>query len=186
MDQKKVDLSAFDNTEYSHGKSKWTYMLWHFVNTLIFRNALNPSSKLRAMILRAFGAKIGKGVVMNKPNINIKYPWKLTIGDHVWLGENCWIYNMDQVTIGNNVNIAQGVMLLTGNHNFKSTRFEVFTKPIRIEDGVFLGAMSVVAPGVTCGSHAVLSVNSVALKDLKPYTIYIGNPAEEKGIRNIE
>ncbi len=177
MENGKVDLSTFDNKKYKHGASSLKYMLWHLVNVLFFMNPLNPSSAFRAYILRSFGAKIGKGVAMNKPNINIKYPWKLTIGDHVWLGERCWIYNMDEVIIGNHVNIAQGAMLLTGNHNYKSTEFEVFTKPIHIEDGVFIGAFAVVCPGVTCESHAILAVGSVAKSDLLSYTIYEGNPA---------
>ncbi len=177
MNQLKVDLSTFDNTKYTHGASSLKYMLWHLINVLIFMNPLNPSSALRVFILRSFGAKIGKGVAMNKPNINIKYPWKLTIGDNVWIGERCWIYNMDEVVIGNNVNIAQGAMLLTGNHNYKSTEFEVFTKPVIIEEGVFIGALSVVCPGVTCKSHSVLAVNSVAKSDLESFMIYEGNPA---------
>lgn len=177
MTQTKVDLSLFDPSDYNHGASKFKYFLWHLVNTLIFRNGLFASSRLRVSILRAFGAKIGKGVEMNKPNINIKYPWKLSIGNYSWIGENSWIYNMDEIVIGDNVNVSQGVFLLTGNHNYKSKRFEVFTKPIYIKEGVFLGANSVVCPGVICHQFSVLTVNSVATKDLESFGIYTGNPA---------
>lgn len=177
MENLKVDLSKFDNKKYKHGASSFKYILWHFINSVVFMNPLNPSSALRVFILRSFGAKIGHGVSMNKPYINIKYPWKLTIGNHVWIGERTWIYNMDEIEIGDHVNIAQGAMLLTGNHNYKSVEFEVFTKPIKIEEGVFIGAFSVVCPGVTCKSHSVLAVNSVAKTDLEPYTIYEGNPS---------
>ncbi len=177
MSNKKVDLSLFDPSEYSYGASKYKFYLWHLVNTLIFRNGLLGSSKVRVWILRKFGAKIGNNVAMNKPNINIKYPWKLTIGDNSWIGENSWIYNMDEIVIGANVNVSQGVFLLTGNHNYKSIRFEVFTKPIHIEEGVFLGANSVVCPGVTCHKYSILTVNSVATKDLDDSGIYTGNPA---------
>ncbi len=183
MEKKKVDLSRFDTSEYNHGASNFKYYLWHLTNTLLFRNALLPSSRIRVALLRLFGAKIGKGVVMNKPNINIKYPWKLTIGNHSWIGENSWIYNMDEVVIEDHVNLAQGVMLLTGNHNYKSVQFEVFTKPIHINEGVFLGARSVVCPGVTCHKYSILTVNSVATKDLEPSTIYTGNPAVKYKMR---
>ena len=183
MDKLKVDLSQFDPSKYSHGASRFKYFMWHLVNTLIFRNGLLPSSKIRVGILRIFGAKVGKGVVINKPNINVKYPWKLTIGDYSWIGENSWIYNMDEIVIGSNVNVSQGTFLLTGNHNYKSVEFEVFTKPIHIEDGVFLGANCVVCPGVTCKKYSILTVNSVATKDLDASGIYTGNPATKKHTR---
>lgn len=177
MDSIKTDLSKFDNTKYQHGASKWKYMLWHLTSVLFFINPLSPSSGLKVWLLRKFGASIGSGVVMNKPNIKIKYPWLLTIGDYTWLGEDAWIYNMAPIVIGSHVNISQGALLLTGNHNYKSSEFEVFTAPIRIEDGVFIGANATVCPGVTCKSHSVLAVGGIATKDLEPYTIYAGNPA---------
>ena len=172
-----VDLSRFDKFAYSHGRSKWMYRLWHLVNYLFFQQAWVGSSRLRVYLLRLFGAKIGKGVVMNKPRINIKYPWLLEIGDHTWIGENSWIYNMAIVKIGAHVNISQGVLLLTGNHNYRSSKFEVFTKPIVVEDGVFLGANATVCPGVTCYRESVLSVGSTATKNLEAKKVYQGNPA---------
>lgn len=175
--QLKTDLSKFDNRKYKHGASSLKYMLWHFTSVLFFVNPLSPSSWLKVRLLRLFGARVGQGVVMNKPNIRIKYPWLLSIGDYTWLGEDSWIYNMDRVEIGSHVNIAQGALLLTGNHNYKSTEFEVFTRPITVEDGVFIGANATVCPGVICRSHSVLAVGSVAFQDLEPYTIYVGNPA---------
>ncbi len=175
----KVDLSKFDKKKYKHGASIFKYYLWHLVNQMFFIYPVNPSSRLKVFWLRLFGAKVGKGVVMNKPNINIKYPWRLEIGDYVWLGENTWIYNMDDIKIGNHVNIAQGAMLLTGNHNYKSPTFDVMTAPITIEDGVFIGAKAVVCPGVRCHSHSLLTVGSIATHNMEAYTIYQGNPAKK-------
>ena len=129
------------------------------------------------MILRWFGAKVGTGLVMSKPKVNIKFPWRLSIGNHVWIGESSWILNIAPVTIGDNVNIAQGAMLLTGNHYYQSVEFETIARPIVLEDGVFIGAQTVVCPGVTCKSHSILGVGSVATHDLEPYKIYIGVPA---------
>ncbi len=114
---------------------------------------------------------------MIKPNVKIKYPWNLVIHDYVWIGENVWIDNLAKVTIGGNVCISQGAMLLTGNHDFTKTTFDLIVKPIEIEDGVWIGAKSIVCPGVKCFSHAVLSVNSVATKNLDSNSIYKGNPA---------
>ncbi|MFT5336074.1 MAG: putative colanic acid biosynthesis acetyltransferase WcaF [Luteibaculaceae bacterium] len=174
-----VDLSKFNKMDYSHGKSKWMYRIWHLVNYLIFQQSWIGSSKLRCAILRWFGAEIGVGVVMNKPRINIKYPWLLSIGDHSWIGESSWIYNMDKVEIGSHVNIAQGALILTGNHNYKSEKFEVFTQPVFIGDGVFVGANAVICPGVIIQDNVVLAVGSVAKGELKSGMVYSGNPATE-------
>ena len=78
--------------------------------------------RLKIYLLKIFGAKIGKGVII-KPGVNIKYPWNLYIGDHVWIGENVWIDNLDDVIINNHVCVSQGAMLLCGNHNYKKSSF---------------------------------------------------------------
>lgn len=179
-EQKKVDLSRFNAAEFDIGASWFKYGMWQLCSIIFFISPFCPSSKLRAIILRWFGAKVGVGLVMSKPKVNIKFPWRLVIGNHVWIGENAWILNIDQVVIGNSVNIAQGAMLLTGNHNYKSVEFETITGPITLEDGVFIGAQSVVCPGVTCRSHSILAVGSVATHDLEPYKIYMGVPAVYK------
>lgn len=130
------------------------------------------------MILRGFGAKIGKGVVI-KPEVNIKYPWLLSVGNYVWIGERVWIDNLVEVSIGDNACLSQGVMLLTGNHDYTSSIFELMVGKITIEEGVWLGAQTTVCPNVICKSHAVLAVGSVATNHLEAYSIYQGNPAQK-------
>ncbi len=176
MTTTQVDISAYDNSWYKPGPT-WKILLWIIVNAVFFNHSLAVISSLKCTILRMFGASIGKGVVI-KPSVNIKYPWLLSIGDYTWIGENAWIDNLALVSIGNNVCISQGAMLLTGNHNFSSKKFDLIVKPITLEDGVWIGAKAVVCPGVHAASHAVLTVQSVASKDLQAYTIYRGNPAE--------
>lgn len=89
-----------------------------------------------------------------------------------------WIDNLVLVEIGDNVCISQGAMLLTGNHNYKSSAFDLIMKSIRIESGAWIGAKSVVCPGVECGSQSVLTVGSVATSNLNTNQIYSGNPAK--------
>ncbi len=172
----KVDFSVYDNSWYNPGGSSLKRVLWYFTNILFFINPLNPISSVKVRLLRCFGAKIGKGVVI-KPSVNIKYPWNLSIGDYTWIGENVWIDNLVQVTIGSDVCVSQGAMLLCGNHNYKKSTFDLMVGKIVLEDGCWVGAQSVVCPGVTLHSHAVLGVASVANKNLDAYTIYQGNPA---------
>jgi len=151
-------------------------IVWYFVNVLFFVSHIIPFSGFKIWFLKLFGAKVGYRVVI-KPGVNIKYPWKLVIGDYSWIGEDVWIDNLEQVIIGSNVCISQGAMLLTGNHNYKKSSFDLMLGEITLEDGVWIGAKSVVCPGVTCHSHSVLAVGSIATKDLEAYTIYQGNPA---------
>lgn len=175
----KTDLSTYTTGDYSPGRGKLVVVCWYLVNTLFFKNSLSVSSGLKRILLRLFGARIGKCVII-KPNVNIKYPWRLSIGNHSWIGEGVWIDNLAEVSIGSHVCLSQGAMLLTGNHNYKKETFNLITKPITLEDGVWIGAQSVVCPGVHCKSHSILSVGSVANSDLKEYSIYQGNPAEFK------
>jgi putative colanic acid biosynthesis acetyltransferase WcaF len=173
---KETDLSSYNNSWYNPGAGKIKILLWYFVNVLFFINPLNPLSGLKVFILRLFGAKIGKGVII-KPNLNIKYPWFLEIGDYSWIGERVWIDNLAPVKIGKNCCLSQGAMLLCGNHNYKKPSFDLIVKGITLEDGAWVGAMSVVCPGVTIKTHAILTVQSVATETLEPFMMYKGNPA---------
>ena len=178
--QGKVDLSTYNNDWYKQqiGASRFKQILWYFTNIIFFINPLNFSNSSKIWLLKIFGARIGKKVVI-KPGVNIKYPWLLEIGDYSWIGEKAWIDNLTKVTIRSNVCISQGAMLLTGNHNYKSTGFNLIVSGIDLQDGVWIGARCLICPGVTCGSHSVLTALSVATKNMEAYKIYQGNPATE-------
>lgn len=179
----KVNLSTFNNEWYFPG-SKVKIFLWYFINVIFFLNPLNPFSGLKVFLLKMFGSKIGKNVLL-KPSINIKYPWKLRIGDNSMIGENVWIDNLDEVIIGNNVCISQGAMLLGGSHDYRKTSFDLIIGKIILEDGVWICAKSIVCANVICKSHSVLTVNSIATKNLDSYFIYSGSPAIKIRERNI-
>lgn len=177
--------NALYKTTLVIGASRLKQVLWYFTNAVFFNNSLIPISGIKVFLLRAFGAAIGHHVVI-KPSVNIKYPWKLKIGDYSWIGERVWIDNIEQVTIGKSVCLSQGSLLLTGNHDYKKITFDLIVAPVIIEDGVWIGAAAIVCPGVTCKTHAVLSVASVANKDLEPYVVYKGNPAIKTAERTID
>jgi len=174
--QKKTDLVLYDNYPFNPGGNVVKRILWHYTSAFVFKTSLFPFYWIKNFLLRLFGAKIGNMVEV-KPCVNIKYPWNLTIGDEVWIGENVWIDNLVMVTIGSNSCISQGVTLLTGSHNYKTPSFNLITGSVVLEDGVWLGAMSIVNKGITVASHAILTSGSVATKNLEPYSIYQGNPA---------
>lgn len=176
----KIDLSTYDENNHAYrqsiGASKAKQWFWFICSVILVRNPLIPFSSIRKWVLILFGAKIGKGVRI-RPGVQIKFPWKLSIGDHVWIGEHSWIDNLTNVTIGDHVCISQGAYICTGNHDHKSAGFELIMKPITLEDGVWIGAKAIVAPGVTCHSHSILTAGSVATKNMDAYGIYQGNPA---------
>lgn len=182
---KQTDLLSYNNHPYNPGGNSLTRFLWYIVNAVVFKSSLFPFYGMKNFLLRLFGAKIGSEVEI-KPCVNIKYPWSLTVGNEVWIGENVWIDSLVPITIGNNICISQGVTLITGSHNYKKTSFDLITKPIVLEDGVWIGAFAIVTAGVIAGSHSVLTTGSVATKNLEPYSIYQGNPAEKIRERVIE
>ena len=172
----KTDLSNYPSGELGANVSFVKRILWFFINSLFLQSSFFPMMDFKLWLLRNFGAKIGVGVCI-KPSVNIKYPWNLIIGDYTWIGEGVWIDNLGKVIIGSNVCLSQGAMLLCGNHNYKQSTFDLMVGDITIEDGAWIGAQSLVCPGVNVHSHAVLTVASVASSDLEPYFIYRGNPA---------
>ncbi len=172
----KVNLAEFSNPDFDRGAGVVREALWLIVRLFLFQLCPFSFSRLKCAVLRLFGGRVGRGVVI-KPNVKITFPWKLTLGDHVWLGEECWLLNLAPITIESHVCISQRAFLCTGNHNYKSPAFDLITEPIVVEQGAWVGACAFVGPGVTIGSHAVLTAGSVATKSLVRFGIYRGNPA---------
>ncbi|WP_221391860.1 WcaF family extracellular polysaccharide biosynthesis acetyltransferase [Dyadobacter sp. NIV53] len=179
----RTSLSGYNNSWYKPG-SRLKQFLWYVASRFFINTYIPFPMFVKRIILRLFGATIGDNVVI-KPKVNIKYPWYLKAESDIWIGEKVWIDNLTMVTLESNVCLSQGCLLLTGNHDFTKTTFDLIVKPIVIETGAWIGAKSTVCPGVTVGSHAVLAVSSVANKNLEPYSIYQGNPAVFVKTRNI-
>lgn len=179
-----VDLSKYQNTWFYPG-SKIKRVLWLLTSALFFRTSLPIPSVVKVAILKVFGANVGAGIVI-KPNVNIKYPWKLSIGNHTWIGEDVWIDNLCTVYIGDNCCLSQGCYLLTGNHDFTSPTFDLIISEINIENEAWVGAKSVVCSGVTLQRASILTVGSVATKNLQEFAIHQGNPATKIKQRDIK
>ena len=171
-----VDLSRFDNHWYHPGAGLAKRLAWYVVNAVVFHSWLLPWSWAKRGLLRLFGARVGAGVVI-KPRVNIKYPWFLQVGDHVWIGEDAWIDNLAPVTLESNVCVSQGAYLLTGNHDYRDAAFGLKAEPVHVEAGAWVGACAIVCPGVRVGREAVLTAGSVLASDATPGGVYQGNPA---------
>lgn len=173
----RTDLSSYSNTEFDIGAGTLKSFAWYVVNSLVFKSSIFPFYSIKVLMLRLFGAEVGSGVKI-KPCVNIKYPWKLSLGNHIWIGENVWIDNLDNITVEDHCCISQGTLLLCGNHNYKKSSFDLITGPIYLEAGAWLGAKTIVCPNVRVKEHAVLTVGSIANSDLDAFSIYQGNPAK--------
>ena len=182
-----VRLREFDNGKFDRGRSRFVEILWLLLDTVLVRSRI-PGYAHRRLIIRAFGARVGKGVLI-KPGVRIKFPWRLEIGNNSWVGEDVWIDNLASVQIGANCCISQGAYICTGNHDWAAPAFDLIVKPIKIADGAWIAAKSVVGPGVRVGEGAVLSMGSVAKSDMASWGIYQGIPAlllKKRVIRSVE
>jgi len=174
-----VDLSLFDNTvdsTYNIGRSLIVRLAWFLLGSPLLRCSILPSSAFRRTLLGWFGAEIGEGVVI-KPGARVKFPWKLRVGRYSWIGEDCWIDNLDLVTLGDHVCVSQGAYLCTGSHDWSDPAFRLITRPIQINDGAWIAAQVSVGPGAVVGEHAVIGFGSVVSGVVPPYEIHAGNPA---------
>lgn len=177
-------LSEFQTEDFNRGRPVWVEALWLLAQAMLV-NSWIPGSRHRVWVLRRFGARIGRGAVL-KPYLRVKFPWRMSIGDHVWLGEGVWIDNLGDVDIGDHVCISQGAYLCTGSHDWSSDRFRLIVKPIRIASHAWICAKSVLAPGAQVGEGAVLSIGSIATGRLEPWYIHSGAPARAIRPRQIK
>jgi putative colanic acid biosynthesis acetyltransferase WcaF len=171
-----MDLSIYDNSDFDRGAPRWKEAVWVLVRCIFFQNAFPWPSSVRSVLLRTFGAKVGHGVVI-RANTNISFPWRLTIGDHVWIGEDVGILTLAPVTIESNICISQRAYLCTGSHDFRREDFKLQIAPITVRKGSWIAAASFIAPGVEIGSGAIVSAGSVVFENVPPKTFVRGNPA---------
>lgn len=143
----------------------------------LVRSRCLPSSKFKVTLLRCFGANIGQSVRI-KPGVKIKFPWRLKVGNYVWIGENAWLDNLAPITLEDHVCLSQDVYLCTGNHDWNDPNFRLILGSIHIEQGSWIAARAAIGPGVRVGQGAVLGLGGVTGRSLEPMTIYIGNPAQ--------
>ena len=143
-----INLSKFNNSNFFRGAPKWKEALWWICRSLFFAPWFPIPSPVKVAFLRLFGAKVGAGVVI-RSRVNITFPWKLEIGDHVWIGDEVMILSLDRVKIGSHVCISQRAFLCAGSHDFRKESFDLITKPIVIEDGCWICAQAFIGPGVT-------------------------------------
>jgi putative colanic acid biosynthesis acetyltransferase WcaF len=176
-DRQYQDLSRFRMPAGFRGRSAVLVQLWWIVQDTAFRMSPQICYGWRNFLLRLFGAKIGKKVQI-RPTTRVTYPWKLTIGDYVWVGDDCVFYDLGEIVLGSHVAIAHDVYFCTGLHDYTKIEFPIGQKPIRIEDETWIPNDVFIGPGVTIGKGTVVGARSTVLHDLPPGMICYGNPAK--------
>jgi putative colanic acid biosynthesis acetyltransferase WcaF len=164
------------STNFDRGRSWLVFLLWYFVKRVFFLTSFPWPSSSKSFILRVFGASIGRcGVI--KPRVNIHFPWKLSLGDFVWIGEGVEIYNFETVEIGSHSCISQQVFLCAADHDFRDPCFSYRNKKIGIGTGVWLQARVFVCPGASVGSESVVTACSLVKGSLPGNRVCSGSPA---------
>jgi len=177
-----VDLGRSSNRGYEPGRPFLVRAIWLVVEAAILLNPFVTSYRLKTTLLRMFGASVGHGLII-KPNVHVKYPWHLDLGDNVWIGERAWIDNFTTVRVGSNACISQGAYLCTGNHDWADPTMGLVVKPIIVEAGAWIAAFARVAPGLRVAEESIVGIGAVLTEDTEPRGIYLGNPAVRVGVR---
>lgn len=149
-----------------------------------FRYSPRPCFGWRRFLLRCFGANIGRSVHVY-PSASIYFPWNLEAGDETAIGEQAFIYNLGRVTLGSRVTISHRAHLCAGTHDHTKSDFPLLRLPIVIGSDAWICADAFVGPGVMIGEGAIVGARAVAMKDVEPRTIVIGNPARVSRKREI-
>jgi putative colanic acid biosynthesis acetyltransferase WcaF len=169
-------LDRYDNSDFDRGAGRLKEALWLLCQAIFFLNPLPWPSALRVALLRRFGGRIGRGVVI-RSGVRITFPWRLTVGDAVWIGEDVLILSLAPVTLGSHVCVSQRAFLCTGSHAWRRETFDLRTRPILVGDSVWISAQAFIGPGADLGAGSVISAGSVVLRAIPENSMVSGNPA---------
>ncbi|MFE5819637.1 putative colanic acid biosynthesis acetyltransferase [Streptomyces sp. NPDC056479] len=159
-------LRGFTGAGYDKGRPLLVQAAWYAVLNLVFVKWWFPA-RWRPVLLRAFGARIGRRVLI-RHRVRVHWPWRLEVGDDVWIGEGAWLLNLERITIGSDVCVSQDALLCTGSHQRRTRTFEFDNGPIHLRPGAWIAARAVVLRGVTVGHGAVVGAAAVAHRDIAP------------------
>jgi putative colanic acid biosynthesis acetyltransferase WcaF len=177
------DLSLYKTPKGFRGKSKWTVQLWWITYALFFKPSPQIFYGWRRFLLRSFGAKVGKNVIL-RPSLQVTYPWKVSIGDNSWIGDDVVLYSLGEIEIGSNTVISQRSYICTGSHDYSSESFDIYSKKITIGNKCWLATDVYVAPSITIGDFTVVGARSSVFSDLPPNKVCVGSPAKPIKDRN--
>ena len=172
-----LDLATNRSARKYTRKEMALRVLW-MAGQYLVRLSPRPFFGWRRFVLRAFGAQIGPHVnVYNSTRIYM--PWNLTAGAWAAIGEDVLVYNLGPVTVGERATISHRAHLCAGTHDYRRPDLPLLKPPVEIGPQAWVCADAFVGPGVTVGEGAIVGAAAVATRDVPPWTIVAGNPAQE-------
>jgi putative colanic acid biosynthesis acetyltransferase WcaF len=159
-------------------RQKIVRALWMILRPILFRASFHNWYAWRRLVLRCFGAKIGRSCII-RPTASIEIPFNLVMDDFATLGDHSIVYNLGTITIGKRVTISQYAHLCAGTHDFTRPEMPLLRPPIKVGDDAWIATDAFVGPGVRVGEGAILGARASAYKDLEPWSIYAGAPAKK-------
>jgi putative colanic acid biosynthesis acetyltransferase WcaF len=163
-------------------KNRLARLLWGAVYLLFYRTSPRPMYAWRAMLLRLFGAKVGRGCHFY-PAGKVWAPWNLVCEDCCTLADGAEIYNPSPVILGSHCILSQQAYLCGATHDYNHPDFPMISYSMTLGAYSWICARASVSPGVNVGPGAVLGLGSVATRDLEPWTVYSGVPAVKIKLR---
>lgn len=149
---------------------------WGLVWMLLFRPSPRPFHAWRALLLRCFGARLGRECHIY-PGARIWAPWNLVCDDMAAVADGANVYNAAPVRLGRLAVVSQDAYLCAASHDIDDPSFPMRVAPIHIGQRAWICARATVLPGVTVREGAVLALGAVATRDLAAWTVYGGIPA---------
>lgn len=165
-------------------RNRLARLLWNVVAALLFRPSPRPLFGWRRLLLRAFGARIGRGCHIY-PKAEIWAPWNLDCADAATIADGAVIYNPSRIELGSHAIVSQQAYLCGATHDIDDPAFALRSAPISLGAYAWVAARATVLPGVRLDDYAVLGLGSVATRDLERAGVYVGVPARRVKTRRI-
>ncbi len=177
-------LDQFSVAPGSRGRSALYVQLWWLVQATLFRGSPQIAYGFRRWLLRCFGAKVGTKVLI-RATATVTYPWKVTIGDYSWIGDDAVIYSIGQIVIGDHAVVSQRSYLCAADHDAAQIDFPIRERRVDIGSGAWVATDVFVGPDVTIGRNTVVGARSSVFKSLPDNMICHGSPCRPVRARTL-
>ena len=151
-------------------------VVWGIAWLVLARYTPPPLHGWRRLVLRAFGARVGRGARVYG-SVSIWLPRHLELGNNALIGPGVRLYNQGHIRIGAWTVVSQRAHICASSHDIADPHYQLLLRPVVIGDRCWIAAEAFVGPGVTMGDRAVLAARGALFSTAEPDSVYTGNPA---------